>query len=55
MEPTTIAGVLLAVTPAASQTDIPSLLVERLEQCSCEEKAPIARSLVEILKTIPNV
>ena len=55
MEPTTIAGVFLAVTPAARQSDIPSLLVKRLEHCSWEEKAPIARSLVEILKTIPNV
>ncbi|KAF8440700.1 hypothetical protein BGX38DRAFT_1272962 [Terfezia claveryi] len=54
MEPATIAGVLLAVTPATSQCDLPLLLVKRLEHCSWEEKAPIARSLVEILKTIPN-
>lgn len=55
MEPATIAEVLLAVTPAASKDNIPSLLVKQLEQCSWEEKAPIARSLVEILKVIPNV
>ncbi|KAF8425119.1 hypothetical protein EV426DRAFT_59708 [Tirmania nivea] len=54
MEPVTIADVLLAVTPPTSQSDIPSLLVKRLEHCSWEEKALTARSLVEILKSIPN-
>ena len=55
MEPISVAEVLLAVTPGDKQRDLPMLLVRRLQHCPWEERASIARSLVEVLKLLPNV
>ncbi|KAF8475674.1 hypothetical protein BDZ91DRAFT_844398 [Kalaharituber pfeilii] len=54
MNSATIASVLLAVTSAANKDEIPSLLCKRLQQSPWDEKGPIALSLVQILKSIPN-